>query len=126
MNKSKRSFNECIYVDNLNSRYKIIASRKAKQKSKIQRRHKMGILAWIVLGGLAGWVASIIMGKNSSMGLIANIAVGIIGSFIGGYIMGTIDKHGVTGLDLRSFLVALLGSVILLAIANFFYKGRAR
>lgn len=86
----------------------------------------MGILAWIVLGGLAGWVASIIMGKNSSMGLIANIAVGIIGSFIGGYIMGTIDKHGVTGLDLRSFLVALLGSVILLAIANFFYKGRAR
>ncbi|NLV81661.1 MAG: GlsB/YeaQ/YmgE family stress response membrane protein [Synergistaceae bacterium] len=86
----------------------------------------MGILAWIVLGGLAGWVASIIMGKNSSMGLIANIVVGIIGSFIGGYIMGTIDKHGVTGLDLRSFLVALLGSVILLAIANFFYKGRAR
>lgn len=82
----------------------------------------MGILSWIIMGALAGWVASMIMGKNSSMGGIANIITGIIGAFIGGYLMRMVDGQGVTGFNLPSFLVALLGSVILLAIVNFFSK----
>jgi len=82
----------------------------------------MGILSWIILGALAGWVASMIMGKNSSMGGIANIGVGIIGAFIGGFVMNLIGSQGVTGFNLTSFLIALLGSVILLAIVNFFSK----
>jgi len=86
----------------------------------------MGILSWIILGALAGWVASMIMGKNSSMGSIANIAVGIIGAFIGGFVMNSIGGHGVTGFNLTSFLIALLGAVILLAIINLFSKGRTR
>ncbi len=84
----------------------------------------MGILSWIVLGALAGWVASIIMKNNSSMGAFANIAVGIIGAFIGGFIMNLIGANAdVTGFTLESFLVALLGSVILLAIINLIRKG---
>ena len=84
----------------------------------------MGILSWIVLGALAGWVASIIMGRNSSMGLIANIGVGIVGAFVGGYVMNQMGRPGVTGFNIPSFLIALLGAVILLAIVNFFSKRR--
>ncbi|GAU76746.1 GlsB/YeaQ/YmgE family stress response membrane protein [Fusibacter sp. 3D3] len=86
----------------------------------------MGILSWIVLGALAGWVASMIMGKNSSMGLLTNIVVGIIGAFIGGYVMGLFGGGQVTGFNLQSFLTALVGAVILLAIGNLFSKGRVR
>lgn len=82
----------------------------------------MGFLSWILLGALAGWVASMIMGKNASMGAIANILVGIVGAFIGGYVMSLIGKSGVSGFNLSSFMVALLGSVILLWIINFFSK----
>lgn len=75
----------------------------------------MGILSWIILGGLAGWIASIIMKSNASQGTILNIVVGIIGAIIGGWVMSAIGKYGVTGFNLYSFLVALLGAVILLA-----------
>lgn len=84
----------------------------------------MGIISWIVLGALAGWVASIIMKNNPSMGAFANIAVGVIGAFIGGFIMNLIGANAdVTGFTLESFLVALLGSIILLAIINLIRKG---
>lgn len=86
----------------------------------------MGILSWIVMGGLAGWVASMIMKKNSSMGLIANIIVGIIGAFIGGFVMNFIGKYGVTGFNFTSFLIAVLGAVILLAIVNLLTKGKIK
>ena len=87
----------------------------------------MGILSWIVLGALAGWVASIIMKNNESMGAVANIIVGILGAFIGGFIMNLIGAPAdVTGFTLESFLVALVGSVILLAIINLIKRGRVR
>ncbi|NLD51538.1 MAG: GlsB/YeaQ/YmgE family stress response membrane protein [Clostridiales bacterium] len=76
----------------------------------------MGILSWIILGALAGWVASKITGHDASMGAIANIIVGIIGSVVGGFIMSLLGKTGVDGFNLRSFLVALLGSVVFLAV----------
>ncbi len=84
----------------------------------------MGIISWIVLGALAGWVASIIMKNNPSMGAFANIAVGIIGAFIGGFVMNLLGAQAdVTGFNLESFLVALLGSVILLAVINLIRRG---
>ena len=74
----------------------------------------MGIIGWIVLGGLAGWVASMIMGNNAQQGLLGNIVVGIIGALIGGFLVGALGGEGVTGFNLWSFLVALLGAVIAL------------
>lgn len=74
----------------------------------------MGIIGWIVLGGLAGWVASMIMGNNAQQGLLGNIVVGIIGALIGGFVVGLLGGEGVTGFNLWSFLVALLGAVIAL------------
>lgn len=78
----------------------------------------MGIITWIIFGALAGWVASLIMKTDESMGALANIIVGIIGANLGGFIMSFINKSGVTGFNLYSFFVAVLGSVALLAIVK--------
>ena len=74
----------------------------------------MGIIGWIILGGLAGWVASKIMGNDKQQGLLGNIIVGIIGAGIGGFIVSMIGGEGVTGFNVWSFVVALLGAIILL------------
>jgi len=76
----------------------------------------MSIIGWIVLGGLAGWVASMIAGTNARQGLLGNIVVGIIGAFIGGFLIGLIGGEGATGFNLWTFVVAVLGAVILLFI----------
>lgn len=76
----------------------------------------MGIIAWIVLGGLAGWVASMIVGDNGQHGIIGNIVVGIIGAFVGGFIVSLFGADGVTGFNIWSFVVAVLGAVVLLFV----------
>lgn len=86
----------------------------------------MGIIAWLVFGGLAGWVASMIMKKNGSMGLIANIVVGVIGAFLGGFLLSLVNGWDITGFDIRSFAVAVFGAVVLLALVNLFKRGSAR
>ena len=78
----------------------------------------MGLIGWILLGGLAGWVASMVMKTDKSMGVFANIVVGIVGALIGGFLVSVLGGQGVTGFNVWSFLVALLGSVILLAIVK--------
>jgi len=78
----------------------------------------MNFLVWIIFGAIAGWIASIVMGKNRQMGAIANIIVGIIGAFLGGYIMQLFGAQGVTGFNLPSLLVAIVGAVVLLFIVG--------
>ena len=83
----------------------------------------MGIIAWLIVGGLAGWIASMIIGKNEQMGLVANIIVGIIGAFIGGFVMNALGGNGdMTGINIASIFVAVLGSVILLGILKLIKK----
>ncbi len=76
----------------------------------------MNIILWIIFGALAGWIASIIMGRNKQMGAIANIVVGIIGAFIGGWLFNLFGAQGVTGFNLPSLLVAIVGAVVLLFV----------
>ncbi len=76
----------------------------------------MGIILWIIFGGLVGWVASMIMKTNASQGSLFDIIVGIIGAVIGGWIMSMIGKYGVTGFNIYSFLVALLGAIIFIGL----------
>ncbi len=78
----------------------------------------MGLIGWLFLGALAGWIASTFTGNNRRMGLAANIIVGVIGSSIGGFVFNLLGGHGVTGLNLWSLIVAVAGSVILLTIVN--------
>jgi len=82
----------------------------------------MSLLAWIVLGALAGWIASIITGTRE--GWIGNIIVGIIGAFIGGLVLQLFGASTETGLNLSSLLTAVLGAVILLALTKGFRRSR--
>lgn len=74
------------------------------------------IITWVVVGGLAGWVASKITKTDASQGLLGNIVVGIIGGLLGGFIFGLLGGSGFTGFNIWSFVVALVGSVVLLLI----------
>jgi uncharacterized membrane protein YeaQ/YmgE (transglycosylase-associated protein family) len=76
----------------------------------------MGIILWIVFGAIVGWIATSIMGTGE--GLALNIVVGIVGALLGGWLMSYFGKSGVTGFNLYSFLVAIFGAVILLAIVR--------
>ncbi|HHU22418.1 MAG TPA: GlsB/YeaQ/YmgE family stress response membrane protein [Clostridiales bacterium] len=78
----------------------------------------MGIIGWIIIGALAGWIASMITGNNKKMGAGANILAGIVGSFIGGIVMNILGGSGVTGFNLWSLFVATIGAIILLWIVN--------
>ena len=78
----------------------------------------MGILSWILLGGIAGWLASIVMKRNNQMGLIANIIAGIVGAVVGGWVFSLFGSTGVTGFNLPSLAVAFVGAVIVLAVVN--------
>ncbi|MBD3367189.1 MAG: GlsB/YeaQ/YmgE family stress response membrane protein [Candidatus Eisenbacteria bacterium] len=75
----------------------------------------MGLLSWIIFGALAGWVAGLIMGARQ--GCCLTVIVGIVGAFIGGLIMELVTGTGFSfAFNLRSFLVAVVGSIVLLAI----------
>lgn len=78
----------------------------------------MSILAWIILGGLAGWIASMIMKTDAEQGIFLNIIVGIIGAVIGGFILSVLGGEGVNGFNFYSFLVSLFGAIILIAIVK--------
>ncbi len=89
----------------------------------------MNLIIWLIVGGVVGWLASIIMRTDGQQGILLNIVVGIVGAFIGGLLIsplvgvGTINS---SGLSIGTLLVSLAGAVILLAIVNMFRRGRAR
>ena len=75
----------------------------------------MGIIAWIVLGAIAGWITNLLMGGKE--GVIATIILGIVGAVVGGFVMGTVLKLAdVTGLNISSLVVAVIGAVIVVAV----------
>ena len=83
----------------------------------------MGIIAWIILGALAGWIASNITGNNARMGCLANIIVGVIGAFIGGLIVELLSGQDFGfGWNWTSFGVAVLGAVLLLVITGWWQR----
>lgn len=86
----------------------------------------INILVWIIVGAIAGWLASLVMGTNASQGLLTDIIVGIIGAFIGGWLLDALGVGGaVTGLNIGSILTAFLGAVVLLALLRLI-RGTAR
>lgn len=82
----------------------------------------MEIISWILLGGLSGWLASLITGNNTNMGFFMNVFVGIAGAFIGNFIFRFINDSGVTGFNLESILIALIGSTLLLFLFNLLFR----
>jgi uncharacterized membrane protein YeaQ/YmgE (transglycosylase-associated protein family) len=84
---------------------------------------QMGWLAWIVVGAVAGWLASMVV--HSRLGLIGDIVAGIVGAFIGGFLFNAIGLAGTTGFDLWSVFVAFIGAVVLLGLLRL-VSGRGR
>ncbi len=88
----------------------------------------MGIIIWLIVGGIVGWLASLIMRTDGQQGIILNIVVGIVGALLAGWLIsplvgvGTINQ----GVSIASIVVSLIGAIILLAIVNLFRRGRAR
>lgn len=78
----------------------------------------VNLILWIVLGGIAGWIASMIMHRDSQMGAVANIIVGIVGAVLGGFLFNLIGLAGDTGFNLWTLLVAIVGSVVLLFLVG--------
>jgi uncharacterized membrane protein YeaQ/YmgE (transglycosylase-associated protein family) len=89
----------------------------------------MGIILWLVIGGVVGWLASIVMRRDGSMGIGLNIVVGIVGSLLGGWLLGPmLGAPGINSgvISAGSLLVSFLGAVVLLAIVNLITRSRVR
>jgi uncharacterized membrane protein YeaQ/YmgE (transglycosylase-associated protein family) len=82
----------------------------------------MSILAWIILGAIAGWIASIVMKTNAQMGAFANIIVGVLGALLGGFLVQLLGGEGLSGFSFYSLIVAIFGAVVLLAIVRSFNR----
>lgn len=76
----------------------------------------MGLIGWVVLGGLAGWVASKFVGTDKDQGVVGNVVAGILGAVVGGWMFSLLGGSGVTGFNLWSFVVALVGAVVVLMV----------
>jgi len=89
-----------------------------------QEGTKMGIIMWLIVGGVVGWLASLIMRTDAQQGILLNIVVGIVGAVIAGLVLGQGSIN--QGLTVETFLWSLLGAVILLAIVNLVRRGSVR
>jgi uncharacterized membrane protein YeaQ/YmgE (transglycosylase-associated protein family) len=89
----------------------------------------LNFLMWIIVGGLIGWVASMVMRTDAQQGTLLNIIVGIVGAFLAGLVLTPlfgIDTINSGNFSLPALLVSLLGAIILLAIVNLFRRGTVR
>ncbi len=88
----------------------------------------MNILIWLIVGGIVGWLASLIMHTEAQQGVLLNVVVGIAGALIGGWVVSPMVGVGTIndGISIGSVLVSLLGAVILLGVVNLFRRGRMR
>ena len=89
----------------------------------------MNFIIWIVIGGLIGWAASLVMKTDAQQGVVLNVVVGIVGALVGGWLLaplfgtGTINQND---FSLASLVVSLLGAIILLAVVNLLRRGAPR
>ena len=89
------------------------------------------MIGWVIaliVGGVAGWLASLVMARDASMGIVMNIVVGIVGALLGNFLLAPLLGFGgsIQTFDLGAFVIAVLGAIILLAIANLIQRGRVR
>nr|WP_206377122.1 GlsB/YeaQ/YmgE family stress response membrane protein [Sphingomonas sp. G-3-2-10] len=84
----------------------------------------IGLIVWLVIGGVVGWLASLVMRTDGQQGIFLNIVVGVIGAFVGGLLFG--GSINETPTNPMAFIVSLVGAIILLAIVNLVRRGAVR
>jgi uncharacterized membrane protein YeaQ/YmgE (transglycosylase-associated protein family) len=85
----------------------------------------MSFLAWLVVGLVAGWIGSMIVNRGRGEGLIMDIVLGVVGAFVGGFLFNLIGHTGVTGINLYSIFVAVVGAVVVLLIYHAIFRRRS-
>ena len=80
----------------------------------------MDIILWVILGAVAGWIADMIM--KSDHGVIEDIILGVVGAFVGGFILNFLGQSGVTGFNIYSLIVAVIGAVVLIFLGRLIHK----
>lgn len=85
----------------------------------------IGFIVWLIVGGIIGWLASIVMRTDAQQGILLNIVVGIVGAFLAGLVVsgGSINN---SGFDARALIASFVGAVVLLGIVNLIRRGRVR
>ena len=89
----------------------------------------MNFIVWLIVGGLIGWIASMIMRTDAQQGILLNVVVGIVGALLAGWLISPLIGEGTINqgdFSIGSLIVSLLGAVVLLAIVNLFRRGRVR
>ena len=89
----------------------------------------MNFIIWLIVGGVIGWIASMIMRTDAQQGMILNVVVGIVGSFLGGFLVGPLLGAGTINqndFSIMGLLASLIGAIILLAIVNLVRRGSVR
>jgi uncharacterized membrane protein YeaQ/YmgE (transglycosylase-associated protein family) len=84
----------------------------------------MGIVAWLVVGLIAGWLGSLLVNRSGE-GPLMDIVLGVIGAFVGGFLFNMLGHSGVTGINLYSIFVAVIGSVVVLVLYHALFRRRA-
>lgn len=82
----------------------------------------MSFLIYIIFGGLVGWVASMLMKTDGQQGIFLNIVVGVVGSALGSWLVGLLGYGGVSGFNIQSFIVALIGAVVLIFVVKALHR----
>lgn len=85
----------------------------------------VGIIVWLIVGGVVGWLASMVMRTDAQQGIILNIVVGIVGAFIGGWLFASPDINDHI-ISVQSFIVSLVGAILLLGVVNLIRRGALR
>ncbi len=86
----------------------------------------INFIIWLILGGIIGWLASIVMRTDAQQGAFLNIVVGVVGSFIGGFVLRSFGKINNNDFSISSLFAAFVGAIILLAIVNLVRRGSVR
>lgn len=119
-----------LYQESHNTSGLSYAAQYLKDIAKEYFRTMLSFILWLIIGGVIGWLASLVMGTDAQQGLLLNIVVGIVGAFLGGLLFNLLGFGGVninnSDFSLPSLIVSFIGAVVLLGIVNLFRRGTVR
>ena len=115
-----------LFIRNKTPASRVLMPEGTRKAAANRRETLMGFIIWIVIGGIVGWLASLVMRTDGQQGILLNIVVGIVGAFIASMIISKGNINTSNPLDITNILVSLVGAIILLGIVNLIRRGSVR